>query len=107
MRSSRDPSESAMRPLAKFKFRLYVAGEAQNSAQARANLGSICREHLSGRFEIDIVDVFREPKRALLDGIFMTPTLIKLEPSPTQRIVGNLSQPQIVLQALGLVEAGA
>jgi circadian clock protein KaiB len=85
-----------------FKFRLYVAGDAQNSALAVANLAAICREHLPGRHEIEVVDVFREPKRALEGGIFMTPTLIKLAPSPAQRIVGTLSQTQPVLQALGL-----
>jgi circadian clock protein KaiB len=85
-----------------FKFRLYVAGDAPNSAQALANLTALCRAHLPDRHEIEIVDVFREPKRALADGIFMTPTLVKLAPSPTRRIVGTLSQTQIVLQALGL-----
>ena len=85
-----------------FKFRLYVAGDALNSAQARANLFAICRENLPDRYEIEIVDVFREPKRALADGIFMTPTLIKLTPEPVRRIVGTLSQMPIVLQALGL-----
>jgi circadian clock protein KaiB len=87
---------------AKFKFRLYVAGDAQNSAQAVANLASFCRAHLQDRHEIEVVDVFREPKRALADGIFMTPTLIKLGPAPGCRIVGTLSQTQPVLQALGL-----
>jgi circadian clock protein KaiB len=87
---------------ARFKFRLYVAGDAQNSALAVANLTALCREHLPDRHEIEVVDVFREPKRALAEGIFMTPTLIKLAPSPTQRIVGTLSQTQPVLQALGL-----
>ena len=48
------------------------------------------------------MDVFREPKRALADGIFMTPTLVKLAPPPVRRIVGTLSQTQTVLQALGL-----
>lgn len=85
-----------------FKFRLYVAGDALNSAQARANLNALCRAHLAGRHEIEVVDVFREPKRALADGIFMTPTLIKLAPLPVRTIVGTLSQTQTVLQALGL-----
>lgn len=86
-----------------FKFRLYVAGDAQNSAQAVANLGALCRAHLADRHAIEVVDVFREPKRALADGIFMTPTLVKLAPSPApRRIVGTLSQTQPVLQALGL-----
>lgn len=86
----------------KFKFRLYVAGDALNSAQAISNLAALCREHLEGRHEIEVVDVFREPNRALADGILLTPTLVKLGPPPIRRIVGTLSQTQPVLQALGL-----
>ncbi len=85
-----------------FKFRLYVAGDAQNSAQALANLTALCRAHLPDRHEIEIVDVFREPARALRDGIFMTPTLIKLAPSPVRMIVGTLGATQTVLQAMEL-----
>ena len=85
-----------------FKFRLYIAGDAQNSAQAMANLAVICRAHLQHRHEVEVVDVFLEPKRALADGILMTPTLIRLTPAPIRRIVGTLSQPGPVLHALGL-----
>jgi circadian clock protein KaiB len=92
---------------AMFKFRLYVAGDAQNSTQAVANLNTLCRTHLPDRHAIEVVNVFREPKRALADGIFMTPTLVKLAPSPGQRIVGTLSQTQPVLQALGLEACAA
>jgi circadian clock protein KaiB len=100
-------SEFAMsrRPL--FKFRLYIAGGAQNSAQALANLNALCRAHLPGRHDIEVVDVFREPKRALADGILMTPTLVRLAPSPLRRIVGTLSQTQSVLEALGLDSVAA
>jgi circadian clock protein KaiB len=90
-----------------FKFRLYVAGDAQNSAQAFANLTALCRAHLPDRHNIEVVDVFLQPKRALADGIFMTPTLIKLEPSPVKRIVGTLSQTQTVVQAFGLESSTA
>ena len=85
-----------------FKFRLYVAGDTQNSAQAVANLTALCRARLPDRHHIEVVDVFREPKRALADGILMTPTLVKLSPSPVRRIIGTLSQTQPVLLALGL-----
>jgi circadian clock protein KaiB len=87
---------------ARFRFRLYVAGNAQNSAQARANLAALCRDHLLGRHEIEVVDVFREPQRALADGILMTPTLVKLAPGPVERVVGTLSQKLPLLRALGL-----
>jgi len=90
-----------------FRFRLYVAGEAPNSTQAIANLGAICRAHLTGRYEIEVIDVFREPKRALAESIFMTPTLVVRTPPPVRRIVGTLSQTQTVLLALGLAEIAA
>jgi len=85
-----------------YRFRLYVADDALNSARAVANLTALCRERLPGRHEIEVVDVFQHPERALADQIFLTPTLIKLAPSPVRRIVGSLGQTQNVLQALGL-----
>ena len=91
-----------MSPRTLFKFLLYVAGDTPNSTQAVANLKALCRTHLPGEHEIEIVDVFREPKRALNNGIYMTPTLIKLAPAPVARIVGTLNQVESVLRALGL-----
>jgi circadian clock protein KaiB len=85
-----------------FRFRLYVADSTQNSAQALANLTALCNTYLAGRHEIEVVDVFREPKRALADEIRMTPTLVKLAPAPVQRIVGTLNHPTRVLMLLGL-----
>jgi circadian clock protein KaiB len=71
------------------------------SARVRA------RTELPDRHEIEIVNVFRDPKRALGDGIFMTPTLVKLLPFPIRRIVGTLSQTQPLLDDLGLVHGSA
>jgi circadian clock protein KaiB len=85
-----------------FKFRLYVAADTLNSAQAIANLNALCRAHLPERHEIEIVDVFEEPQRALAENIRMTPTLLKLEPSPARRIIGSLAKTQLVLDVLGL-----
>lgn len=96
-----------MSALPRYVFRLYIAGDAQNSVQAVANLTALCRTHLPGRHEIEIVDVLRDPRRALADGIFLTPTLLKLTPGPVRRIVGALSQPKPVLAACGLLEVAA
>ena len=85
-----------------FCFRLFVAGDAANSAQAIANLAALCRVHLPSRHEIEIVDVFREPARALAEGVFLTPTLVRLTPRPIRKIVGTLSQTDVVLMSLGL-----
>ncbi len=89
------------------RFRLYVAGDTPNSTQARVNLGALCRKHLAGRYKIEIVDVHRHPARALLDGIYMTPALLKLSPSPVRMIVGTLTDAKALLNALGLSQAAA
>jgi len=83
-------------------FRLYVADETPNSARAMANLQSICQEHLQGRYRLEVVDILQEPLRALSEGVLVTPTLIRLSPLPVLKIVGDLSEPAAVLQALGL-----
>jgi circadian clock protein KaiB len=85
----------------RFKFRLYVAGDTENSARALSNLRALCGKLLENRHEIEIVDVFREPGRALEDRVFMTPTLVKLSPAPIQRIIGTLSDTESIVQALG------
>lgn len=88
-----------------FRFRLYVAGDATNSTQAIANLTALCREHLPRRHEIEVVDVFKHPERALDDGIFMTPSLVKLSPAPVRSMIGALSNTDAVLLAMGIDKA--
>lgn len=83
-------------------MRLYVAGGAPNSVQAIANLEAICQQHLKGHYQLEIVDVFEQPLRALADGVIVTPSLTKLSPPPAAQIVGNLSDQSKVLLALGL-----
>jgi circadian clock protein KaiB len=85
-----------------FAFRLYVAGDAPNSLQAIANLTQLCETHLPGHYDIEIVDVLLDPKRALTEAIYMTPTLVTDAPFPGRRIVGTLSNTEPILQILGL-----
>src|SRR5687768_15800134 len=88
-----------------YTFRLYVAGDVPNSREAIANLTEICDTHLPGQHEIEIVDVFLEPERALAEEIFLTPTLVSVSPYPGRRIVGTLNNTEPILQILGLGSA--
>lgn len=90
----------------KYQFRLFVADNAQNSAAAVANLTALCKDYLPGRHKIEVIDVFKQPARALAEGIFMTPTLIKLAPAPVRKVVGTLSQELVVMHTLGLEVRG-
>jgi len=82
------------------RLRLYVAGNAPNSLRAIANARTICDEHFDGCHELEIVDLLVDPRRALADGIIVTPTLLKLWPLPMQRLIGNLSDTNQVRLAL-------
>ena len=94
-----------MKPaVAPFALRLYIAGEAPNSIRALANLAVLRERYHAELQDLEIVDVTLDPERALTDRIFMTPTLVKLSPEPTCRIVGTLGDLVPVLAALGLGE---
>lgn len=87
---------------AAYVFRLYIAGGAPNSVRALANLYAICRKHFPDSHRIEVIDVLKEPMKALSEAILVTPTLVKVSPAPEQQIIGNLSEEEEVLRALGL-----
>ena len=91
------------KPGATVKFQLYVADSTPNSAQALANIKAIRSSYFPDS-ELEIIDVFRNPERASKGAILLTPTLLKVAPQPTCKIVGSLTDRESVLRALGVVE---
>jgi circadian clock protein KaiB len=83
-------------------LRLYIVGGAPNSVQAIANLGAICEQYLKDGYRLEVVDILEHPRRAMADGVLVTPSLRKLAPLPSANVVGNLSDKVKVLMALGL-----
>jgi circadian clock protein KaiB len=81
-------------------LRLYIAGQAPNSVLAIANAKAICEDHYVG-YKLEIVDLMDHPLRALKDGIVVTPTLVRVLPEPTRKIIGTLSDREKVVLALG------
>ena len=89
----------------RISLRLYVAGDAPNSQIAVERLRAFCAAHLADEYRLEIVDIIREPGRALADRVLLTPTLVKLEPAPVRTIIGNLSESEVLARVLG-VEGG-
>lgn len=85
-----------------WELRLYVAGQTTKSLQAFANLKKICEEHLSGRYEIEVVDLLKNPQLAKGDQILAIPTLVRKLPEPVRKIIGTLSNTERVLVGLDL-----
>jgi circadian clock protein KaiB len=83
-------------------LRLYVAGLTPRSVQAIANLRAICDEHLAGRYEMEVVDIYQNPQATRDEQVVAAPTLVKSLPPPVRRIVGDLSDSERVLVGLDL-----
>jgi len=86
-------------------LRLYVAGQTARSAIALENLQRICRTHLEGKFQLEVVDVLKNPQLARGDQILALPTLVRKLPEPMKKIIGDLSHEERVLIGLDLREA--
>jgi circadian clock protein KaiB len=85
-----------------YVLRLYVAGTRSASLRAVTNIKRICERHLPGRYRLDVVDLYQQPARAKEDNVVAAPTLVRTEPGPTHRIVGDLSDEHRVLAGLGI-----
>jgi circadian clock protein KaiB len=83
-------------------MRLYVAGQSPRSSAAIANLRRICDEYLPGRYEVEVIDLLRNPELAKTDQIIAIPTLVKKLPVPVRHIIGDLSETARVLVNLEL-----
>ena len=73
------------------RLRLYVAGDAPNSQQARSNLQALLETVGGDEYELEVIDCLADPLRTLTDGIVVTPTLLKVEPEPKRTVIGNLA----------------
>ena len=85
-----------------YHLRLYVAGQTPKSLAAMANLKRVCEEHLAGRYDVEVIDLMRNPKLAAGDQILAIPTLIRRLPAPLKRIIGDLSNTEKVLVGLDI-----
>jgi circadian clock protein KaiB len=85
-----------------YVLRLYVTGVTPQSARAIANIKKLCEEHLKGRYELDVVDLYQQPQLAQGEQIIAAPTLIKKLPLPQRRIIGDMSKSERVLAGLDL-----
>ena len=92
--------------LDRYVLRLFVAGMTSRSQRTIANLRAICAAHIGDRLDLEIVDIYQNPKQAEVDQVVAAPTLLKLRPLPVRRIIGDLSDKARVLRGLGLPDAG-
>ncbi len=85
-------------------LRLYVTGATPASRRAIQNARALCQQHLAGRYQLEVYDIYQMPALAKDHQIIAAPTLIKVLPAPLRRFVGDLSRSEKVLFGLDLRE---
>jgi circadian clock protein KaiB len=86
----------------RYVLRLYVTGMTLRSTEAFAAIKALCEEHLQGRYELEVIDIYQHPQLAKDEQIIAVPTLVKELPQPLRRLIGNLADEERVLLGLSL-----
>ncbi|GAA3945544.1 circadian clock KaiB family protein [Hymenobacter algoricola] len=85
-----------------YVLHLFITGATPNSTRAVRNIKAICEQYLAGRYELLIIDMYQQPELAQQEQLIGAPTLIKKRPGLVRRLVGDLSDRNRVLKALGI-----
>jgi circadian clock protein KaiB len=94
---------SQARAQERYVLRLYVVGLTPRSTRAIQSVKRICEEYLKDRYELEVVDIKRNPTLAKGEQIIAVPTLIKKLPLPLRRLIGDMHDEQKILIGLDLV----
>lgn len=86
----------------RYVLRLYVTGMTPRSTEAFTAIKALCEEHLKGRYDLEVIDIYQHPQLAQDEQIIAVPTLIRELPAPLRRLIGNLSDRERVLLGLDL-----
>lgn len=86
----------------RYLLRLFITGMTPRSTEAIATIKAICEEHLQGRYDLEVIDIYQHPARVKDEQIIAAPTLVKKLPQPLRRLIGNLSDQERVLIGLDL-----
>ena len=81
-------------------FCLYITGASPNSAKAITNIKNILEKFLKNRYELTIVDVYQQPQVASSVDIIALPLLIRVNPRPERRLIGDMSDTRKIINYL-------
>ena len=95
-------SSPAVRAKKNYVLRLYITGLTTRSMRAIANIKEICESNLKGSYQLEVIDIYKNPSLAKGEQIIASPTLIKKLPLPLRRFIGDLSDTERILMGLDI-----
>jgi circadian clock protein KaiB len=97
-------AKSSIQNVAEYVLCLFVTGATPNSMRAITNIKEICEVHLKGNYSLEIIDVYQQADIAKREQLVALPMLLRKQPLPEKRLIGDLSDTTKVLNALGLIK---
>ena len=86
----------------RYSLRLFITGMTPRSMEAITTIRKVCEEHLQGRYEIEVVDLYQHPEEARRQHVVAAPTLVRELPHPLRKLIGWLSDEERILKGLDL-----
>jgi circadian clock protein KaiB len=87
--------------MAQFVFKFYICGGNPQHRDAAAALQGLCEAETLHEYLLDVIDVAERPAEAAADRILATPALVRINPAPMRRLVGDCSSPRRLLAEFG------
>jgi hypothetical protein len=89
----------------KYHFALYIDSEKPKSLHVADRLRALCRQYLTDSYTIEVIDLRKDHSLFELLRIIAAPTLDVTTPQEqTHRFVGDLSQSEMFIIALGMAQ---
>lgn len=89
-------------PQNKFVLKLYVCGMSPKSMEAVDNITRFCTRYMESNYDLEIIDIYKNPELAAKNQIIFSPSLIKLYPEPQKLLIGNFSDTEKISRGLGI-----
>jgi len=83
-----------------YEFKFYVAGKTSNSMSAVKRFKELLDVKFKEQYTLTVIDILENPQLAENDRVLATPTLIKVQPLPMKKVIGDLSDEKKLLEVL-------
>jgi len=84
----------------RYALKLYVTGITPRSRRTLTNIKQICEANFSGKYKLEVIDLYQHPEVTAQQEIIAAPTLVRTRPLPLRRFIGDMSDTATVVGGL-------
>ncbi|MDX1953082.1 MAG: circadian clock KaiB family protein [Verrucomicrobiota bacterium] len=89
--------------MSSYRFKLFIKGGQEGNQNLVQRLNQGFSTHLTSGFELEVVDIDLHPEELEKNHVLAVPMLIKCEPQPLRRLIGDFTNIQKILISIGIM----